>query len=300
MHTCKVGRCLILKKTHPRIKNIGNIHKEVDKKWVIILFAIVSFLLILFSVVSMWVSTKNDKENLIDNSISNTSNSQELSSNTSSNLNSQGNPIQSGLFSAKVPEREPVDSNYFEDAVFIGDSITVGFGNYGLVPKSNVLADIGINLDTIMNKSYISTSEGRLTAIQSIQQKQPKKIYIMLGSNGIAWAESRVLINKYKEFVNEVKQQSPISTIYICSIPPVTNSKQQSDNRYANSKIASYNKMLLEMAIDTECYFLDSQSVLTDEYGNLSAAIAETDGMHLKMQGYKNLLDYYLKHTIEE
>ena len=197
----------------------------------------------------------------------------------------------SSSVSLPVSETAPVDDSYFDDAVFVGDSLMSGFGSYGVVSMENVFADVGINLDTIMTKACISTPNGASTIPDALALKQPAKIYIMLGSNGIAWISPEQLAQKYSDFLDVV-------LAHIASIPPVTAAKQAEDARYDNSAIDAYNQYLLELAEEKGVYFVDVHAFLSDESGTLSAEYAEKDGMHLKKAGYDALFDYLKAHTV--
>ncbi len=204
----------------------------------------------------------------------------------------------SSSVSLPVSETAPVDDSYFDDAVFVGDSLMSGFGSYGVVSMENVFADVGINLDTIMTKACISTPNGASTIPDALALKQPAKIYIMLGSNGIAWISPEQLAQKYSDFLDVVLAQNENAEIYIASIPPVTAAKQAEDARYDNSAIDAYNQYLLELAEEKGVYFVDVHAFLSDESGTLSAEYAEKDGMHLKKAGYDALFDYLKAHTV--
>lgn len=289
------------RKVPRRIKNIGNIHNEMNKKWIISIIFIISLILVIVSIFSVYNAVNNQKNRSDYLSQSNDSSLEESSSIESYNIESSSTGLTSNnSFNSNVKEHDPIDLSYFNDAFFIGDSLTVGLGNYSIVPKYNVIADIGLSLDTIETKKAINTTEGSMTVLDALKLKNPKKIYIMLGSNGIAWIQPERLIQKYSSFLEKLKDQHPLSNIYISAILPVTNNKQQIDSRYANSKIAKYNELLYNLASENNVYFLDPTKSLSDSFGNLRDEIAESDGMHLKKKGYEELFNFYSTHTIQE
>ncbi len=197
----------------------------------------------------------------------------------------------------RVPESDAVADSYFEDAVFIGDSLTAGLGNYGVLPAGNVLADVGINLDTIQTKACIATTDGAVTILDALKAKNPSKIYIMLGSNGIAWVSPADLAQKFETFLDLVLQQHPDAVVYIESVLPVTAVKQAKDARYSNTAIQEYNQRLLQLAEQKQVYFLDTHAAFAMEDGTLNAEYAEADGMHLKKIGYYAMVEYFKTHT---
>lgn len=276
-----------------RMNKIQSIKNDMDRRGFVILTAVISVILVVLAIISVNYASKNQEKRL--DSANNSS------SGISSSKPDDGSSNEVDIaFNPRIQEHEPVDLNYFNDAYFIGDSLSVGLGNYGIIPKSNVLADIGLNIETIETKQAISTSaEGSLTVLEALKLKNPKKIYIMLGSNGIAWIDPEKLIQKYTSFINKLKEEFPISTIYISTIPYVTNRKQQEDPRFGNAKIKIYNELLYKMADENKIYFLDVASSIVDDFGNLPETMAESDGMHLKKQGYEKIFNYYSRHTLK-
>ena len=202
-----------------------------------------------------------------------------------------------GSISSSTAQSGPVDMTYFNDAVFVGDSLTVGLGAYGVLPSENIYADTGLNLDTIEKKQCISTANGTVTVAEAIKLSQPAKIYIMLGSNGIAWMSIDSMISKYTTFFTAVHTAAPKAKIYIESILPVTAAKEASDSRYSNEKINEYNARLSEFTKTQNVFFLDTHSALVTSDGTLNTQYAEADGMHLKKAGYEALLEYFKSHT---
>ena len=95
----------------------------------------------------------------------------------SSESSSSGAQVEFGV---PVPESERVRSDYFNDAVFIGDSLTTGIELYNILPDTTVLASTGINLDTIDSKQVIGTGDSKLTIPDALRQtSNVGKIYIL-------------------------------------------------------------------------------------------------------------------------
>lgn len=90
-------------------------------------------------------------------------------------------PEKPALPDGAVPESERVMGTYFDDAAFVGDSITEGIGLYGLMSNTTVLAGTSVNLDTVYTREVVKTEEGRITIMDALGQKPYAKLYIMLG-----------------------------------------------------------------------------------------------------------------------
>ncbi|MEG1448207.1 MAG: GDSL-type esterase/lipase family protein [Oscillospiraceae bacterium] len=200
-----------------------------------------------------------------------------------------------------VEKSEMVSTSYFDDAVFIGDSITTGIDGYDILENATVIAHTGVNVDTIKTTPFYETEAGTLTAVETLKTiENAEKIYIMLGANGIAWFPKETLINHYEEFLLSVMEAKPDATIYIQSILPVTQSMDDLANNITNEKIDEYNLALLELAKKLDVYYVDINSSLKDENNALPAEASPGDGMHFGAEYYLKWIDYLRTHTAEE
>lgn len=197
-----------------------------------------------------------------------------------------------------VSESQLKDSAYFDDCVFVGDSLSVGLAGYKYIPTSKVLASIGLNINKI-DTEKLTTSDGEMTVYDAIVKKQPKKIYIMLGSNGIAFLSNKTMIDKYSAFIDKIRSGVPSAQIVILSIPPVTTEREKAtSNKILNSDIDVYNSELLKLANEKNVHFVDINTSLKNNAGKLDTDKAEKDGIHFKKPTYQTMIDYILSHTI--
>lgn len=202
-------------------------------------------------------------------------------------------------YSLPVPESQRVTSSYFDDALFVGDSITAGIQSYALMKNASVVAFTGINTDTIMTREVIRNDAGELeTMPQAISRCQNvKKVYVMLGANGVAWIGKENFVKNYGVFLDTIRQQHPDADIYVQSILPVTASKEESDPRFANSKIREYNAALQDMAQEKKYYYLNVAEAFADENGCLPEEASPTDGMHFGPKYYEVWFEYLKNHV---
>jgi len=196
-----------------------------------------------------------------------------------------------------VAESESVGMEYFDNCIFVGDSLTMGLASYNIIPAKNVIASIGMNI-TKIDTEVVKTPYGEFTAIETLTKADKNKIYIMLGSNGIAWLTSGKMIEMYSDFIDEIKTILPNSEIYILSIPPVSTEKETTtEGPVLNSQIDIYNSDLLKMANDKKIYFVDINTALKNNQGKLDSDKSQKDGMHFKRDTYDIMLDYIMKHV---
>jgi len=202
-------------------------------------------------------------------------------------------------YSAAVPVSDRVTVSYFDDALFVGDSITAGIEAYALMKNAQVIAFTGINTDTILTREVIRNEAGELeTMPEAIANCEGvSKIYVMLGANGIAWIGKEHFIENYGIFLDSIRQAHPEADIYVQSILPVTAEKEAEDEKFANAKIRSYNAALQDMAEENNYYYLNVAEAFADENGCLPEAASPTDGMHFGPKYYELWFDYLKIHV---
>lgn len=194
-----------------------------------------------------------------------------------------------------VPKSMPVDDSYFSDAVFIGDSLTLGLGRFSGI-KAHFMAIGGVGTSNIFSKTL---SNGRKITEELKRMPHVGKIYIMLGANELAVIKTpQSYIERYKKVIDTVRQYHPSAIIYIESIMPVTKAKSAT-SKFNNQKVNACNKELRKLAKEKRCYYVDLHSAIADSEGALPAGVATKDGVHLNNANeYKKLAAYLRTHTI--
>lgn len=186
---------------------------------------------------------------------------------------------------------ESYSASFFADDLFIGDSITTGLSLYGILPPKNVAAAVGYT----PYKAYsteIQLGDGTTgTAYDYAVKMQPKRIFIMLGSNGITAADS--MEESYRELIDKLAAGCPDSTVYCISVTPVTSDSTSAANAgIDNSMINGFNKYIKALADEKGLTYIDLYSQLSDSNGYFLHDYAENDGLHFKGATYKIMLNY--------
>lgn len=190
-------------------------------------------------------------------------------------------------------ETDVYDEEFYANDLFIGDSIGTGLLNYGYLSSNQVFAQIGLNPE-----SAHSTETDGYTAVTRAAELQPKRIYIMLGSNGLAYMGNTYMVEQMRVLVESLREVCPESYIYLISIPPVTK-EHESEGQETMAMVNGYNKLLKELADDIGVIYLDLCSELQDSTGYFSDIYAEEDGLHFLGAAYKKMLSFIQK-SIQE
>lgn len=197
----------------------------------------------------------------------------------------------SGSSSSTATQYFPVDysKDFFADDLFIGDSIFTGISGYGYLSADNVAAKIGYTPSSAMNKAFDTKG---VNAVDYAKQRQPKRIFIMLGSNTMAAGNNYdTMVSQYSQLVKQLRANCPKSLICVISIPPVTaDSSAAKTGNITNENIRSVNTKLKSMATQNGVDYYDLNTAFSDDNGNFKAEFAEQDGLHFMGSTYKVLL----------
>ena len=222
---------------------------------------------------------------------------------SSSSEESSSEPESSAVaFGQPVPESERVTSAYFDDAVFIGDSLTTGIQLYNILPDTTVLASVGININNIFTNEVINDGNGgQQTILDAAKNIQPAKIYTMLGTNGLKGLGPEETVRYYRQLVQQLKADHPDSIIYVQSLMPINEEIFAANYGYelTNAEIDECNELLMQMAGEEEVYFVNCAEAIKDENGELPAEFT-TDGLHFRGEYYNKWIDYLKEHTVPE
>lgn len=202
----------------------------------------------------------------------------------------------------RQPSCGQVDLSYFADAAFLGDSLTVGFADYSInLGGALICGYTGVGPDAIVNRSTVQSSlRGDEIALDVLAAAQPKKLYILLGTNTLttAGAEDRFLVY-YGQMLDALRQTLGDScVIYVQSIPPVRPEVSAEKSGLTSQNLRSVNEQLAILAADKGCVYLDLWETLADGEGNLKEILAAPDGVHLSAgNGYGAWVTYLRNHA---
>lgn len=200
-------------------------------------------------------------------------------------------------YSQSVPESNAVQTDYFDDAVFIGDSRTEGLMiNTGL-SNAAIYASKGLMVDTAFTSPVINCGGKMVSVMEALRTTEFAKVYIMLGINETGWISSSYFIEKYSGIIDAIREVNPAAQIYIQSIPPVSQKVSDSHSYIHNDKIYAYNALLAQMAEEKQVYYLDIASALAPS-GRALPDDAADDGIHLNKENCITWLTYLKTHTV--
>lgn len=185
---------------------------------------------------------------------------------------------------------QKVDKSYLNDALFIGDSRTLGLMEYGGVSQASYFADSGMTVFDL-EKTIVPVAGYGKTDIRSLlKQKKFGKIYFMMGINeaGYPW---KTLEKKYKETVAMIRDMQPDAQIFLCANLMMTEEKSSQSKAINNKVICKINAMIEKLASKNEMYYIDVNEIFTDKKGNLCETYSN-DGVHVLGKYYRDWMDW--------
>lgn len=197
------------------------------------------------------------------------------------------------------PENGRVELSYFDDALFIGDSLTQGMELYeNGIKNAKFAAYIGISPKAIYDGTQVTNFQGeKVTAMDEIKAAPVSKIYILLGTNALPTLSDEAFIKYYNDMLDELVKVKPDCVFYIQAIPPAGAEKTEADANFALARINGLNEQLAQIAWERGMHYIDLYSALADDEGYLRAEW-ETGGFHLNNTGYGAWRDYLMTHTV--
>ena len=169
---------------------------------------------------------------------------------------------------AKPKKFIQVDDSYFDDAVFIGDSRTVGLHDYGGLDHSD----------------FFATEE-------ALKAKQYKKVYFQIGINEMGRGTLDGFMNEYQNAVEKFKTLQPDAVIYVQAIMHVTQKKSDSDPIFNNPGIDARNQRIQQLADGVRVFYIDVNEVVCDDQGGLKQELT-FDNLHLYGSKYNIWVDF--------
>jgi lysophospholipase L1-like esterase len=187
-------------------------------------------------------------------------------------------------------------NDFFDDAVFLGDSITVGLKSYVKNRRksdSDFLGDATFLAETSYSLRAAQQDDGyylhpeykglRRQPQKSLKSMNAEKVLIMMGVNDVETSESIILRN-YSILIDTIRKAVPSIEIYIISIFPMSSTYE--DEKRNNSKIHYLNTKLRRYAYRENIPFID----VTDSFKikkEINSSLYSDDFVHINSKGYK-------------
>lgn len=200
----------------------------------------------------------------------------------------------------KSEEKEfiTVDESYFDDAVFIGDSRTVGLRDYGGLDQSTFYATVGLNIYDMWKDAFCEVNGTKVTLEEALSSGRFGKIYFQIGINEMGRGNLESFMHEYQKAVERFQELQPDAIIYVQGIMRVTKEKSDADKIFNNPGIQMRNDRIRMLADNRRVFYIDMNEVVCDQYGNLKEELT-FDNLHLYGSKYDIWVDFLKSKGIE-
>lgn len=173
-----------------------------------------------------------------------------------------------GVLRAAEYEFVSVDESYFDDALFIGDSRTVGLRDYtDLSEHADFYCETSLTIYKVLEEDF----KGLGTISEALAARDYGKIYIMVGINELGRGTTENYMEKYTEVIDTLHELEPEAKIFIQGVMRVSGKKNSEDAIFNNSNIIARNNAVATLADNENIFYIDVNEVVCDEEGNLNA-----------------------------
>ena len=168
------------------------------------------------------------------------------------------------------------DVSYFSDALFIGDSRTVGLSEYADLGDADVFATIGLSSFKLFETQVDMPGYGKETLDEVLSRKNYGKIYLMLGINELGYPHASIE-KQYREIVEKIREKQPDAILFLEASLHVSKAKSDSDSLYNNANIDWLNGVVESLCDQKQTYYIDVNEIFDDGAGNLDAQYTSDD-----------------------
>ena len=187
-----------------------------------------------------------------------------------------------------APEYSEQTKTFFDDALFIGDSVSVTLQAYaettGELGSAIFLAKTSFGVYNATHGNMQLYYQGVYYDVEdSVAATGAKKVFIMLGVNDIGWQPLEETIGYWRTMLERIQQTNPDVDIYIQSCLPIWTGGET--GWLTNENVDLYNEMLRSLAEETGCFYIDVASYLKDYTGGMAKAYTSDRYVHLTNEG---------------
>ncbi len=187
------------------------------------------------------------------------------------------------------PRTEADMQAWFSNALFIGDSRTVGLWQYAGIQNADFFALTGMSVfDAFRGKVKMDRNDPKGVEIDLqtlLTEKKYDKIYLMLGINELGYSLPNIE-KKYEDVTVRIKALQPQAQVWLQANMHVSQGRSDKDPTFNNVTINNLNTAIRAIAQRQETGWLDVNPVFDDTNGHLDMSYT-FDHTHLVGKHYK-------------
>lgn len=188
---------------------------------------------------------------------------------------------------------EPVlDESWFDDALFIGESRTMGLKLRARLGKADYFCGEGLTVYGVMGIKASDDNFAEQSLYSLFSRRQYGKIYIHLGINELGGNLDSYVV-KYQAVIDEIRALQPDAVIILQSVLALGEG-YSTKSWFSRESIQDINHRIQTLAEENGLFYSDVNQILTNEEGYLIKELT-FDGCHLYAVGYEAWAQWLLE-----
>ena len=193
----------------------------------------------------------------------------------------------------------PAEAKDFDSAVFVGDSVMEGIGEYVNWIRKNEAQFLGSAMFLTDRNATVESLLDTGTEIgdlgEKLAEEKANSVWLCLGFSNPAGYVKESYLAKYRLLIREILEKNPNIRVVVLPVLP----KAEGYAGVSNAHRFRLNLMLFKMCREYGLDFVDIASVVRDESGGLKEEYCldlVTSGSHLNDEGCSAVLNYMTEH----
>lgn len=147
----------------------------------------------------------------------------------------------------------------FANCLVLGDSITQGLYEFGIMDQSLVIAEKGAEVTR-------PEETGTMDMIRRAEEAKPKCLFLAFGMNDVeaAGGDASAFAEGYGKVLDEIKSSMPDTKVYVNCVLPADKQAIEKNEWYGS--IPQYNERLKALCEEKDVIFIDNTGLVKDEY----------------------------------
>lgn len=199
-------------------------------------------------------------------------------------------PESTAMPETQPTESEPCTESTFEDALFIGDSRTDGWGRFAHLGQADYFAATGMTVYRLFREEATVREYGETDLRSLLEDRTYGQIYVMLGLNEAGYPLDS-LLEAYAGDVKEIQALQPQAKIYLIQVFGVTREMAESTSYFRPERLRELNEGIASLCDGESVICLDPRGVYEDADGYLMEQYSN-DGAHPNVECYRLLSDW--------
>ena len=226
-------------------------------------------------------------------------------SGSSSQTSSSTSQVVTGGFDASkygdavLGETEDAGKTYIDETIFVGDSNTYRYYQYGLLELDQVVAveGLGIQNFTTDKSIYFKSDDNGYSIPDALAKMKPRRIIVMMGTNNADGTMSASdFASNYRTALEAIKTAYPYTDIIVSAVPPIPEDHSSYPNMSMET-INEFNDALAQMCVDNGYKFLNVNDVLVGDDGYGKSQYFLSGDIHLKKDALTAIMEYARTHA---